>query len=224
MRRLLPLLLALSGCLGTPAHRPEEGRTRPPRPEPEEPRRARPAAEDPWSIEAELPRSGDPARPNVKVELGVVDVVDARGLSVRASVRGSLVRGVLNLGGSVSGGSRQARARTRSSTFIVVQAGRSGLIQMFDEARALVGAYQALEVDVLSAGPDGARIALWAVSPGARGDRIGTATEVEVAPGQAVVLGGYEESREEESRGLGRHDEAGGSRQTLVLLTVDVLG
>lgn len=225
-RRRSPLLalLLLPACLGTPPHRPEEGRTRPPRPEPEAPRRPARAADDPWSIEAELPRSGDPARPNVKVELGVVDLVEARGLSVRAGVRGSIVQGVIDLRGSVSAGARDGRARTRSATFIVVQAGRSGLIQMTDEARGLCGPYQGLEVHVLSAGPDGARIALSAVAPGARGDRVGTATEVEVAPGQAVVLGGYEASRSEESRGPGRFDEASERRRTLVLLTVDVLG
>lgn len=223
MRALPCLLLALlCGCLGTEPHRPEEGRTRPPRePEPEPARRAEP---DPFSLEAMLPRSGDPARPNVKVELGVLDVVAGQALSVRARARGSLVRGVVSLSGSVSGGSGAARTRTRSSTFIVVQAGHAGSIALGDEARALCGPWQGLWVEVRRAGPEGVLLAISALAPGARGDRVGVASEVEVQPGQAVVLGGHEETRQAESRGLGRHDEASSSRQTLVVLTVDVLG
>lgn len=224
MRRapLLAASLFVAGCLGTDPHRPEEGRTRPPR-EPDPAAAPRRVEEDPWSIEAALPRSGDPARPNVKVEVGVVEVASSRALAVRASARGSLVQGVLNLQGSLSASGGHTRARSRSSTFIVVQAGRSGSIALTQEAQYLCGPWQGLWVEVQAAGPEGARLALQAIAPGVRGDRVGVASEVAVRPGEAVVLGGYEESREAESGGFGRHAEGHSARQVLVLLTVDVL-
>lgn len=221
---LVGVPLLLGGCLGTDPHRPEEGRTRPPRePEPA-PRAAARAEDDPWSIEGLLPRSGDPARPNVKVEVGTVEIATRGGLSVRAAARGSLVRGVLNLQAAVSASGGQARARTRTSTFVVVQAGHAGSIALTQESRALCGPWQGLWVEVLAASPEATTLAIQAIAPGAAGDRVGAATEVTVRPGEAVVLGGYEESREAEARGFGRHDEAASSRQLLVLLTVDVLG
>ncbi|MCO5168994.1 MAG: hypothetical protein M9894_21850 [Planctomycetes bacterium] len=227
MRRLLTALLVtlLPACAGGEPRRPGGGEPRRIEPEYGEARAAR-AEPDPFSVEAALPRSGDPARPNVKVELTVVDVLSERGLAVRAGVRGSVVRGVVNARAALSAGAGQARARTRSSTFIVVQAGRAGAISLTDEARRWLGPWAALEVHVLGAGPEGVRLAVGPyVAPAARpGEVVAGGTEVTLAPGEAVLLGGASQRDDREARGLGGYAERSEARDLVVLLHVDVLG
>lgn len=222
LRLATALALLLTGCLGGEPRRP--GGSEPRRIEPEygEPRQAEP---DPWSIDAELPRSGDPLRPNVKVELTVVDVASARELVVRGRVQGGVVRGVVDLRAAFEAGAREGRARSRTSTFIVVQAGRAGTLALSDDARRLCGPYAGLHVHVLGASEDGVRVAIGAyAAPTALGDTVEGATEVTLAPGQAVLLGGTTEEDARESRGLGHHAEREGARQLIVVLQVDVLG
>lgn len=219
--------LVLLGCGGGAPRDPHDGpRGHDPSAPPEyaDDRPAR-RADDPWSIEAQLPRSGDPARPNVKVEVQVVDVVSRQGLRVRASLAGRVVRGVVDLRAGLSAGGGSSRARSRTSTFVVVQAGREAEVALSQESRWLVGPYQALWVHVVRAGPDGAEVDVAPVSPTARpGEAAALATRVFVRPGEAVLLGGVSEERQGESRGLGRHDEASERRELVALLLVDVLG
>src|SRR5690606_37423385 len=108
--------------------------------------------------DAALPRSGDPTRPNVKVELTTLDVVSSRGLFVRAAARGSVVRGVVNVRAALSAGAGQARARSRTATFVVVQAGRAATIALTDEARRWCGPWAALHVEVVRASVDGVEL------------------------------------------------------------------
>lgn len=225
-RRLLaalPLTL-VAACAGGEPRRPGGGEPRRIEPEYAEPRPAAQAEPDPFSVEAVLPRSGDPARPNVKVELTVVDVVSERGLAVRAGVAGSPVRGVVRARAAISAG--QARARTRTSTFVVVQAGGAGAITLTDETRRWLGPWAALEVHVLSASSEGVRLAVGPyIAPGARrGDVVAGGAEVSLLPGEAVLLGGSSQRDEREARGLGSHAERSEARDLLVLLQVDVLG
>lgn len=224
--RAVALALALvAGCVGGEPRRP--GGSEPRRIEPEygaerEPARAEP---DPFDIDAALPRSGDPARPNVKVELTVVDVVSSRGLSVRAGVRGSVVRGVVSARAALSASGGEARARSRSSTFIVVQAGRAGTLTLTDDARRWCGPYAGLHVHVVRASPEGVTVALgpYVSETAVRGEVVEGAAEVSLGPGEAVLLGGSSSSQEGESRGLGRHDERAAARDLVVLLQVEVL-
>src|SRR5438552_1931244 len=67
---------------------------------------------DPFDIDSALPRSGDPARPSVKVEVKVVDVVSDRGIAIRGGVRGSIVQGVLDLRAGIDAGAGSVRARS----------------------------------------------------------------------------------------------------------------
>lgn len=222
----LALTLALlAGCVGGEPRRP--GGPEPRRIEPEYGAERGPAEErdDRFDLDAALPRSGDPARPNVKVELTVIDVISARGLSVGAGVRGSVVRGVVDLRASLSAGGGEARARSRSSTFIVVQAGRAGTLTLTDDARRWCGPYAGLHVHVLGASAEGVTLALgpYASQTAVRGQVVEGATEVTLGPGEAVLLGGSSSSDEREGRGLGRHDERGEARDLVVLLQVDVL-
>lgn len=225
MRALGVVLALLTGCVGGEPRRP--GGSEPRRIEPEYGAEREPvgAEPDPFDVDAMLPRSGDPARPNVKVELTVVDVVSSRGLSVRAGVRGSVVRGVVSARGSLSARGGEARARSRSSTFVVVQAGRAGTITLTDDARRWCGPYAGLHVHVVAASREGVTLALgpYVSQTAARGEVVEGATEVTLGPGEAVLLGGSSSSDEREARGLGRHDERSEARDLLVLLQVDVL-
>lgn len=228
MRRALVVLVLLTACGGGAPRDPNDGpRGHDPSAPPEyaEDRPAPRPQDDPWSIEAQLPRSGDPERPNVKVEVQVLDVVSRERLRVRASLAGRVVRGVVDLRAGLSAGGGSSRARSRTSTFVVVQAGREAEVALTQESRWLVGPYQALWVRVVRAGPDGAEVDVAPVSPTARpGEHAALATRVFVRPGEAVLLGGVSEDRQAESRGVGRHDEAGERRDLVALLLVDVLG
>jgi hypothetical protein len=223
---LLSLALLLGGCVGGEPRRP--GGPEPRRIEPELAPERRPAAvePDPWSIEGALPRSGDPARPNVKVELTTLDVVSSRGLVVRAGARGSIVRGVVDVRAAVSASAGETRARSRTATFIVVQAGSAGSITLTDEARRWCGPWVGLHVEVLGASPAGVRVAIAPyVSPTARrGEVVEGATEVTLQPGEAVLLGGSSTDDARETRGTGGFAERAERRELLVLLRVDVLG
>lgn len=238
MRRALTLFLVLLvGCAEAPPRNPNDGdptRTvagaeRTPSREEEPPRPER----DPWSIEAMLPRSGDPERPNVKVEVTTLEVASSRGLAVRGGVAGSVVRGVVDL--RAAGASREARARSSTSSFIVVQAGREGHLVVEDQARARIGLgpSQALWVHVVSAGLDGVELEVAPVSRTTRpGERVALATRVRVAPGEAVLLGGMSQRDEREGRAVGvdrrggtaTSGEASSRRELAVLLVVDVIG
>jgi len=119
------------------------------------------------------------------------------------------------------------RRRSTQTSFIVVQAGRYGSIQLSQDAYGyLGGAYQALEVHVLEATPEHVRLSLAPVASLGRGDRerLALATEVTLSPGQAVLLGGVSQREDSESRSLGRYGERTAEREVVVLLTVDVLG
>lgn len=221
------VLASLTGCVGSSEpRRPGEGR---------EPRRWEESSDrtggardpDRFSIEAALPRSGDPARPNVKAEVSVVEVAQRGGLRVSAGARASVVRGVVDLRTVVRARAGSSRRRTTRTSFIVVQTGRSGSIQLTQDAYAFLGgAYQSLEVEVLEATQDRVRLALIPIVSLGRGDRerLALATEVSLSPGQAVVLGGLSQSDTSERRGIGRYGERSSQREVLVLLTVDVLG
>lgn len=229
MRALAVGLLLVAGCVGGEPRRPGGSDER--RIEPEYGSERRATEPDPrsgsWSVDAHVPRSGDPARPNVKVEVTVLDVASARELVVRGRVQGGLVRGVVDLRATFEAGAREGRARSRSSTFIVVQAGRAGAITLSDDARRLCGPYAGLHVHVVSADlGHGVTLALgaYAAPTAVPGESVEGATEVTLAPGQAVVLGGVQQSDARESRGLGHHAERESSRELLVLLTVDVIG
>jgi hypothetical protein len=215
-------LLASVGCVGGEPRRPER---KSPYGEPDYgdgPARD----EDRWSVDAHLPRSGDPAHPNVKEELSVVDVRSSDDLFVGGAVRGTVVRGIVRTRAVFAAGARSGRASSRTASFIVVQAGRSGQIQMTREARMCVGTYQGLWVHVVSAGPEGVELSLDPyVSPTARpGEHVSGAGTFRLAPGQSAVIGGFEGSRQAERRTWGSYGSSSSSQNTLVLLSVDVLG
>src|SRR5262249_54033442 len=128
------LLFFLAGCASSTPHRPEP----PPQgqaPDAERDALAGSREPDPFDIDSALPRSGDPARPNVKVEVRVVDVLSEQGLSIRGGVRGSIVQGVLDLRAGLEAGGGRVRARSSTSTFVVAQAGRSASLMLTDDAR-----------------------------------------------------------------------------------------
>ncbi len=215
---LLSLALLPGGCVGGEPRRP--GGPEPRRIEPEYGPERRAPEHDAWSVEADLPRSGDPARPNVKVELTTLEVTSTRGLVVRLGARGSVVRGVVDVRAAVSASAGETRARSRTTTFLVVQAGREGALVLSDEARRWCGPLAALHVAVLRASPDGVvHLAL-----AGRGGSADAATEVTLQPGEAVLLGGSSAEDVREGRGLGHHAERADRREVLVLLRVDVLG
>ncbi len=237
MRWMTVAVLCLAGCADPEPRNPNEGdRTRTvsgaertPSREEEPPR----AERDPWSIEAMLPRSGDPERPNVKVEVTTLEVASSRGLAVRGRVAGSIVHGVVDL--RAAGASGESRSRSSTSSFILVQAGSEGQLVVEDQARAWIGLgpTQALWVHVVSAGPDGVELEVAPVSRTTRpGERVALATRVRVAPGEAVLLGGLRQSEDREGRAVGV-DRRGGTaasgesssrRELAVLLVVDVIG
>ncbi len=232
MRRALTLfLLLLAGCAESPPRNPNEGdRTRtvsgaertPSRDE--EPARTE---QDPWSVDAMLPRSGDPERPNVKVEVTTLEVASARGLAVRSRVSGSVVRGVVNLRAAVSAAGGESRARSSTTSFIVVQAGHEAQLVVEDQARAWIGLgpTQALWVHVVSAGPDGVELEVAPIARTTRpGERVALGTRVRVAPGEAVLLGGASQSDERSTRSFGGASERESRRELAVLLVVDVIG
>lgn len=224
-RAVVVLLVALAGCVGGEPRRPGGSELR--RIEPEYGPDRRAAAEpDPWSVDAALPRSGDPTRPNVKVELTTLDVVSTRGLFVRAGVRGSIVRGIVNVRAALAAGAGETRARSRTATFVIVQAGRAGAIALTDDGRRWCGPWAGLHVEVLRAGPEGVHLALAPyVAPTARpGEVVEGATEVTLQPGEAVLLGGSSSDDARETRGTGGYAERAERRELLVLLQVDVLG
>ena len=223
-RSLVPLLLGLTACVGGSPRQP--GDANQPRPawaerQPVEDRaRAEP---DPWSVDAELPRSGDPERPNVKVELTVLETRADRELWVRGAVAGTVVRGVVNVRAALAGAARSQRQRSQITSFIVVQEGRSAAIRVSEEARPYCGAWNELAVFVHDAGPSGVELS---VEPrfGRSGGDVAAATTVRVAPGQALVIGGVDQQANVEQRGVLRHDERASRRQVLVLVQVEVLG
>jgi hypothetical protein len=227
--RLLLFVLCLmsTACVGnSEPRRPGEGGTPQSRPESRD-RTGGGRDGDRFSIDAALPRSGDPTRPNVKVEVSVVEVERSGGLVVAAGVRGSVVRGVVNLSVGVRARSGSSRRRATTTSFIVVQTGRSGAIQLTQDAYAIIGGgYQSLEVEVLEASPERVRVAVSPVVSVGRGgfERLAAATEVTLAPGQAVLLGGFSQSDEREGRSLGRYGERHSAREIVALLKVDVLG
>lgn len=218
--------LLLAACVGSSEpRRPGEGGT--PQARPTSTDRTGGARDpDRFSIDAALPRSGDPARPNVKAEVSVIEVERRGGLAVSAGVRGSLVRGVVSLQAVARARAGSSRRRSTRTSFIVVQAGRSGAIQLSEDAYSYLGGYQGLEVEVLEASPERVRLALFPVASLGRGnrERLALATEVTLAPGEAVLLGGFEQSDEREGQGFGSYREGSARRQVVVLLTVDVLG
>jgi hypothetical protein len=182
--------------------------------------------DDRFSIDAALPRSGDPAHPNVKVEVTVIDVTSERGLTIRASLAGKIVRGILDLKTAIGANARTTRARSRTATFIIVQAGRSASIALTDDARALCGPWAGLRVHVFEANANGADVALEPfVSPTTDpGESLEGSTRVRVASGEAVVLGGYRQERDRSGRAIGRAEESSGTRDVLAVLTVTVIG
>jgi len=227
MDRLAPALtlLLLAGCVGGEPRRVEQ-RGGGPFGAPVERAGDRRAVEgDP--IDAYLPRSGDPARPNVKVEVQTVDLVSSEGLRVRGGVRGSIVRGVVDLRASASGGAGSLRARNQTTTFVVVQAGSEGSIQLSAAARGLCG-YAGLRVRVVSAdartGEAEVALAPYVHPSAVRGQTVSGANRVRVRSGEALVIGGITSSEAHESRGIGRYSERRGSRRLMVLVKVDVLG
>jgi hypothetical protein len=221
--------LALSGltaCVGSSEpRRPGEGR---------EPRRWEESTDrtggardrDRFSIEAALPRSGDPARPNVKAEVSVIEVARRGGLAVSGGARASVVRGVVKLSAVGRARSGSSKRRSTRTSFIVVQTGRTGLIQLSQDVYSYLGGYQSLEVEVLEASPERVRLALVPLVSLGRDnqERLALATEVTLAPGEAVVLGGLSQSESAERRGVGTYREREARREVVVLLSVDVLG
>ena len=183
-------------------------------------------ADDRWSMESMLPRSGDPDRPNVMVEVSVVDSAQASRLDAGVSVRGSFVRGVVSLGGSVRAGRGGSRARTSSSTFIVVQAGTSGSISLTDDIRRFVGPYQGIQVAVLGVRGDTVDVELapFVAPTTRRGQTIQGGTRVSLPSGASMVIGGFEQSETRSSGGWGSTHESSRSRSTLAVLTVRILG
>jgi len=218
---------SLSGCVGSSEPRRPGAGGEPQRWETSDDRTGGARDPDRFSIEAALPRSGDPEHPNVKAEVSVIEVSRRGGLAVSAGVRGSVVRGVVSLSAVARARAGSSQRRSTRTSFIVVQAGRYGSIQLSQDAYSyLGGAYQALEVQVLEASPERVRLALAPVTTLGRGDRerLALATEVTLAPGQAVLLGGFSQSESSEGRSLGRYAERTREREVVVLLTVDVLG
>lgn len=220
MTRLIALVaLTLAACVGGEPRRPGGGEPR--RIEPEYAEAREPAgADDRWDVDAALPRSGDPARPNVKVALEVLRVSSERGLGIRWGARGSLSHGVVSLRAALAASAEATRSRSATSTFIIVQAGREGLLALTADARRWCAPLSGLHVVVVRATPEGA-VELDLVG---RGGGVEAATSVTLMPGQAVVLGGSREERADERRGLGGHEDRTMSDETLVLLAVEVIG
>ncbi len=223
------------GCESGPAERRPPRRPRPHEihPEQEDPLlsgRARandaPGGEDRWSMDAML-RSGDPDRPNVMVELAVVDQTQARRLDVGVSVSGSFVHGVVALGGSVRAGSNRSRARTSSSTFVVVQAGSWGSISLTDDARSLCGPWAGIQVGVLGIRADGTievELAPYVSPTSRRGEQLRGATRVRLPSGASMVIGGFEQSESRSTSGWGHTREHESSRRLIAVLTVRIIG
>ncbi|MEW5852907.1 MAG: hypothetical protein AB2A00_29260 [Myxococcota bacterium] len=182
--------------------------------------------DDEFSMERALPRSGDPARPNVKVELGVVDISSRAGVRIETTLAGGVVRGVVDLAAVVAAGAEDGRARSRTASFIVVQAGSTGSIMMSEQAQVLAGPYTGLQVTVLRASSDEVELALapFASTTSIPGEQLEGATQVTVRAGQALVLGGTSRQVQRRSGGLGGWSQEDSRRETLVLLMVHVLG
>jgi hypothetical protein len=178
---------------------------------------------DPWSVDAMLPRSGDPERPNVKVELSVLRTRSSRDLWVRGAVRGTVVRGVVNVRAALAASARASRQRSQTSAFVVVQEGREGLVQISHEARPYCGSWTGLAVFVHDATRDGVDLMVEPYVGRTPGEWVAAATTVRVGPGQALVIGGVESSDDREDRGWGLHDESSRREQVLILLQVEVL-
>lgn len=235
--RAAPLALTallLAGCVGGDPHRPSDrqpGREPFGAPvelaDPDRPGGDREARDRDDPIVAALPRSGDPARPNVKVEVQVTDVASSDGLRLRAGVRGSLVRGVVNLRLVARGAAGSTRSRSQTSAFVVVQSGSVGSLWLSGDARRLAGV-EGLSVAVewadAASGEAEVAIAPYAAGTAVRGETIAGSTRVRVRRGEAVVIGGLSQRDARERRGTGRFDERRTRRDLLVLLVVDVLG
>jgi hypothetical protein len=223
--------LLLTGCLGGDPHEaqpprhhdlPEADaadRTDFPEPSTGTPR-------EPGTTDDLLPRSGDPARPNVKVELSVVDVISWDDVKIRGGIRGSVVRGVVSLTGWLKGGASTGRAIAKTTQFIVIQAGHEGSISLSDPAvRELVGPYAALRVAVLDASDKGdIDVAVDPlVASDADGGQLTLATRVRVSSGEALVVGGYRSESEGDGQGTGGAAAGARKRDQLAILTATVL-
>jgi len=229
---LVAVALSLTALVAACESGPPRGRRRHEiHPEQDDPllsgrRGANDRADDRWSIEGMLPRSGDPARPNVMVEVSVVDAAQASRLDAGVSVRGSFVRGVVSLGADVRAGRGSSRARTSSSTFIVVQAGSYGSISLTDDIRRLCGPYQGIQVAVLGVRGDTVDVELapFVAPTTVRGQQLQGGTRVSLPSGASMVIGGFEQSETRSSGGWGSTHESSRSRSTIAVLTVRILG
>lgn len=180
---------------------------------------------DPGAPDA-LPSSGDPARPNVKVELTVVDVISWDEVKIRGGIRGSVVRGVVSLTGWLSGEKAKGAARSKTTQFVVVQAGHEASISLSDPAvRELVGPYAALRVAVIEATPAGeVDVAVDPLAaPDADGGQMTLATRVHVGAGEALVVGGHRSEGEGEEQGPGGAEEGKRRHDQLAILKATVV-
>lgn len=229
---LLMLPLLLTACLidGGPTRRTQR-RARPHEIHPAQSdpllsgRRSANGAGDRFSMDAALPRSGDPTRPNVKVSLSVSDVVSNRGLQLAGSVTGSLVQGVLDVQASIAASGGRNRARSQVSSFIVVQVGHEASIFLNQQTRYLIGPYNGIRVRAVSATALGITLELapFVASTAVPGETLSGATRVTIRSGQAVVIGGLESSSSRSSRGFLGGSSSSQSRRLLALLQADVL-
>jgi hypothetical protein len=162
----------------------------------------------------------------VKVELSVVEVSDSRALHVRAAATGSIVRGVVDVKAAVRLSGGRVRARSRTSTFVVVQAGHAGAVALSDDARRICGPYAGLRVHVLGATPSSVEleIAPYVAPTTVEGEMVQGATRVRVTGEEAVLLSGHGAERDRSSRGVGHASDESERRELVVLLTVRVIG
>lgn len=229
---LLIMPLLLTACLldGDPTRRTQR-RARPHEIHPAQSdpllsgRRSANGGGDRFSMDAALPRSGDPTRPNVKVSLSVSDVVSNRGLQLTGSVSGSLVQGVLDLSASISAGGSRNRARSQTTSFIVVQVGHEASIFFNQQTRYLIGRYNGMRVRAVNATTQGITLELapFVATTAVPGETLSGATRVTIRSGQAVVIGGLESSSSRSSRGFLGGSSSSQSRRLLALLQADVL-
>jgi hypothetical protein len=147
-------------------------------------------------------------RPNVKVELTVVEVISWDEVKIRGGVRGSIVRGVVSLTEWLKDGKSKAGSKRGTSQSVVVESGHEASIELQDPAlRALVGDCTALRVAVLDANDRGEiDVSIAPLAAGTDEGQIVLATRVRVAPGEALVVGGHR-SEDEAGPPAGKHDQ-----------------
>ncbi len=228
---LLALALVAPGCGSAEPHQPQpprhktwedegldpwdhpEATTRPPRD-------VGPAPDDRGAGAKAPPKAttAPAARANVKVEVSVVDVISWDEVKIRGGIRGSVVRGVVSLTGWLSGGKSKGGSRSRTSQFIVVQAGREGSLEVQEPSvRELCGGnWSILRVAVIEANDRGeVDLAIDPLVSQHDESRLTLATRVRVTPGEALVIGGRKSDQEDEQPGAARREK----RDQLVILT-----